>query len=77
MHIISEPCPENHYLGEHAELILSSLYGYVEDYKCVRVASTGKRFLVEDEIVWSLIAACGAYCGQAACDVDLGFKVEV
>jgi hypothetical protein len=150
MHIISEPCPENHYLGEHAELILSSLFrmtgrhlvdpeqsdteryrslfeapscvvthdteadpvfnygnrtalalfemkweaftslpsrfsaeqqvreererllarvaehGYIEDYKGVRVAATGKRFLVEDAIVWNLIDARNAYCGQAA-----------
>lgn len=147
---ISEPCPENKYLGEHAELILSSLfrmtgrdlvdpalsgkdryrslfeapfgvvshnteadpvfnygnkvalelfemkwidfvnlpsrfsaeqqirgerqqllarvteYGFIEDYKGVRISSSGKRFLVEDSTVWNLIDENGTYRGQAA-----------
>ncbi|WP_156777125.1 MEKHLA domain-containing protein [Nitrococcus mobilis] len=147
---ISKPCPENDYLGEHAELILSSLfrmtgrnlvdptlsdkdryrslfeapfaivshntevdpvfnygnkialelfemkwvdfvnlpsrisaeqqireerqqllarvtkYGFIEDYKGVRISSSGKRFLVEDSIVWNMIDQNGTYRGQAA-----------
>jgi hypothetical protein len=150
MQIISVPCPENDYLGGHAELIISSLYrltgrdlvdpelsdkdryrllfeapfcivshnteadpvfnyankadldlfemnwneftnmpsrlsaepqireererllahvneyGFIDDYKGVRVSSTGKRFLVEDAIVWNLIDETGNYLGQAA-----------
>ena len=41
-------------------------YGYIEDYKGVRVSSSGKRFLVEDSIVWNMIDENGAYRGQAA-----------
>jgi len=147
---ISEPSPENDYLGKHAELILSSLFrmtgrnlvdpdlpdkdryrslfeapfcvvshnteadpvfnygnkaalelfemnwddftslpsrlsaeqeireerekllarvaerGFIEDYKGIRVSSSGKRFLVEDSIVWNMIDENGAYRGQAA-----------
>jgi hypothetical protein len=150
MQITSEPCPENNYLGEHAELILSSLFrmtgrnlvdsdlsckdryrllfeapfcvvshnteadpvfnygnkaalelfemtwnkftslpsrfsaeqqnreerqkllarvtehGFIEDYKGVRISSSGKRFLVEDSIVWNMMDENGAYRGQAA-----------
>jgi hypothetical protein len=150
MHKISEPAPENDYLGEHAELILSSLFrmtgrnlvdpglpdkdrykalfealfcvvshnteadpifnygnkaalelfeiswaeftrlpsrlsaeqqnreerekllarvsehGFIDDYRGVRVSSSGKRFLVEDAIVWNLIDENGIYRGQAA-----------
>ena len=150
MHIISEPCPENHYLGEHAQLILSSLFrltarhlvdpecsaydryrslyeapfcvvshnteadpvfnyankaalqlfemkwheftkmpsrlsaepqlreererllarvteqGFIDDYTGVRISASGRRFFVEDAIVWNLIDENGAYHGQAA-----------
>lgn len=150
MQTFSEPCTENNYLGEHAELILSSLFrltgrnlidpelsandryrslfeasfcvvshnteadpvfnyankaalqlfemkwdeftstpsrlsaeqqlreererllarvteqGFIDDYKGVRVSATGRRFLVEDAIVWNLIDENGAYHGQAA-----------
>jgi len=150
MNIISEPCPENNFHGEHAELILSSLvgmtgrnlvdpkqsdkeryrslfeapfgvvshnteadpvfnygnkvalelfemkwdefiklpsrlsaeqqireerkkllarvteFGYIEGYKGVRVSYSGKRFFVEDSIVWNLIDENGIYRGQAA-----------
>jgi len=41
-------------------------YGYIEDYKGVRVSSSGKRFLVEDSIVWNMIDENGTYRGQAA-----------
>lgn len=147
---ITKPCPENDYLGEHAELILASLfrltgrnlvdpaladkdryrslfeapsavvshnteadpvfnygnkvalelfemewvdfislpsrfsaeqqireerqrllarvteYGFIENYKGVRISSSGKRFLVEDSIVWNMVDENGIYRGQAA-----------
>ena len=150
MQEIIEPCPENDYLGEHAELILSSHFrimgrnlinpelsskdryrllfespfcvvshntdsdpvfnygnktalklfemkwvdfirlpsrlsaeqqareerakllervtqdGFIEDYKGIRISSSGKRFMVEDSVVWNLIDNYGSYCGQAA-----------
>lgn len=150
MQQISSPCPDNNFLGEHAELILSSLlrmtgrnlvdpahsdkdryrslfeapfcvvshnteadpvfnygnrvalnlfemewdaftklpsrlsaepqirdererllvrvkqYGFIDDYKGVRVSSSGKRFFVEESIVWNMMDANGTYRGQAA-----------
>ena len=150
MQIIDEPSPENDYLGEHAELVLSSLFrmtgrhlvdpeqdakeryrllfeapfcvvshnteadpvfnygnktalklfemswqdftalpsrfsaeqqnreerqrllarvtehGFIEDYRGVRISSSGRRFLVEDSIVWNMVDENGAYRGQAA-----------
>jgi hypothetical protein len=41
-------------------------YGFIDDYKGVRVSSSGKRFLVEDAIVWNMTDENGIYCGQAA-----------
>ena len=40
--------------------------GYIDDYRGVRVSSSGKRFLVEKAIVWNLIDSEGRYQGQAA-----------
>jgi hypothetical protein len=40
--------------------------GYVDDYAGIRISSTGKRFRIEQAIVWNLTNATGAYCGQAA-----------
>ncbi len=41
-------------------------FGFIDDYKGVRVSSSGKRFLVEDAIVWNLIDEAGTHHGQAA-----------
>lgn len=43
-----------------------SEYGYIDGYKGVRVSSTGKRFMVEDAIVWNMMDEEGIYRGQAA-----------
>jgi hypothetical protein len=53
---------------EEREKLLARVrkYGFIEDYKGVRVSSSGKRFLVEDSIVWNLIDENGTYRGQAA-----------
>ena len=40
--------------------------GYVDDYKGVRVSSSGRRFMVENAIVWNLIDEKGKKRGQAA-----------
>lgn len=40
--------------------------GYIDDYKGVRISSTGKRFVVEEAIVWNLLDDEGIYRGQAA-----------
>jgi len=40
--------------------------GYVDDYRGIRISSTGKRFQIEQAIVWNLIGPAGEYLGQAA-----------
>ena len=40
--------------------------GFIDNYKGVRVSSTGKRFFVEDAVVWNMIDEKGDYCGQGA-----------
>lgn len=40
--------------------------GYVDDYAGVRISATGKRFRIEQAIVWNLTDAAGNLRGQAA-----------
>lgn len=40
--------------------------GYVNDYRGIRISSTGKRFLIEQATVWNLVDADGNPQGQAA-----------
>ena len=40
--------------------------GYVNDYRGIRVSSTGKRFLIEQATVWNLVDGEGNPMGQAA-----------
>lgn len=40
--------------------------GFIDDYKGVRISGTGKRFLVEQAIVWNVVGAEGEQVGQAA-----------
>lgn len=40
--------------------------GYVDDYQGIRISSTGRRFRIEQAIVWNLVDAAGAFRGQAA-----------
>ncbi len=41
-------------------------FGFIDDYQGVRVSASGKRFRVEDSMVWNLTDEDGAYRGQAA-----------
>ncbi|KWF66837.1 MEKHLA domain-containing protein [Burkholderia multivorans] len=41
-------------------------YGFVSDYRGVRVTKSGKRFWIEQATVWQLIDATGVVRGQAA-----------
>jgi len=41
-------------------------HGFIEDYRGVRISSSGRRFLVEDSIVWNMLDENGGYRGQAA-----------
>lgn len=40
--------------------------GFINDYSGIRIASTGKRFLINQALVWNLVNNQGCYCGQAA-----------
>lgn len=40
--------------------------GYIDDYRGIRISSTGIRFWIEDATVWNLIDDKGDYLGQAA-----------
>ena len=40
--------------------------GYIENYRGVRISNSGRRFLIENAIVWSVIDKAGHRLGQAA-----------
>lgn len=40
--------------------------GYVDDYRGIRISATGRRFEIQQAIVWNVIDATGAHLGQAA-----------
>jgi len=40
--------------------------GYVDDYSGVRIAASGRRFMIEAATVWNLIDEAGSHRGQAA-----------
>ena len=40
--------------------------GFVDDYRGVRIATTGQRFLIERATVWNLVDETGERVGQAA-----------
>lgn len=40
--------------------------GYITDYSGIRISKTGRRFLVDQATVWTILDNCGCGCGQAA-----------
>jgi len=44
----------------------AKLTGYFDGYRGVRVSSTGRRFLVEQALIWNVIDPAGKPIGQAA-----------
>ncbi len=40
--------------------------GYINDYRGIRISSTGKRFWIEDVILWTVLDELNQPCGQAA-----------
>ena len=52
---------------ERARLLERTLRdGYVDDYAGIRISRTGRRFRIEQAIVWNLVDAAGTHHGQAA-----------
>ena len=59
---------------ERARLLeRTSRDGFVDDYRGVRIASTGRRFLIEKATVWNLVNKIGERVGQAATFSDWVF----
>jgi hypothetical protein len=53
--------------GERARLLARvTRDGFIDDYAGVRIAANGRRFRIEQAVVWNLIDAAGACHGQAA-----------
>lgn len=62
---------------ERARLLeRTSRDGFVDDYRGIRIASTGRRFLIEKAIVWNLVNDQGDRVGQAATFSDWVFLDE-
>jgi len=40
--------------------------GYIDTYRGVRISGTGRRFLVENALVWNVLDSRGQRIGQAA-----------
>jgi MEKHLA domain len=40
--------------------------GYIETYRGVRISGTGRRFLVENALIWNVLDSRGQRVGQAA-----------
>ena len=40
--------------------------GFVHDYRVIRISCTGKRFLIEQAIIWNLLDDDGIRVGKAA-----------
>jgi hypothetical protein len=47
-------------------LATAAQQGYLTDYEGVRVSKAGKRFLIQQAIIWKVLDADGSVCGQAA-----------
>ena len=62
---------------ERARLLERTLRdGFVDDYRGIRIASSGRRFLIEKAIVWNLVNDAGDRVGQAATFSDWVFLDE-
>jgi hypothetical protein len=52
---------------ERAQLLAeTSLHGFVDGYRGIRISRTGRRFLIERATVWNLVDRQQVYRGQAA-----------
>lgn len=61
--LTAEPMHRN----ERAQLMTRAARdGFVDDYRGIRISSSGKRFLIERAIIWNLVDPDGQRVGQAA-----------
>jgi hypothetical protein len=56
-------------LREEREHLLTTVAakGFIDNYSGVRIAKSGKRFLIQQAVVWNVYDPSGNYYGQAAC----------
>ncbi len=47
-------------------LAAAATKGYIDNYSGIRISSTGKRFQIEDVILWNVLDEQNQRCGQAA-----------
>lgn len=56
---------------ERAQLMTRAVRdGFVDDYRGIRITGSGRRFLIEQAIIWNLIDSNGQRVGQAATFAD-------
>ena len=53
---------------EERELFMTRVKrdGFVTGYEGIRISKSGKRFRIEDALIWNIIDEKGSVCGQAA-----------
>jgi hypothetical protein len=52
---------------ERARLLArAAANGFIDDYAGVRISKNGRRFQIENVVIWNLTDVQGAFCGQAA-----------
>ena len=56
-------------LREERQALLDRVtrHGFIDDYSGVRISAKGRRFRIEQAVVWNLIGPDGIVHGQAAC----------
>ncbi|PPD24402.1 MAG: MEKHLA domain-containing protein [Methylobacter sp.] len=57
----------------NAMLAKVAKFGYIDDYSGVRIAKNGRRFRINNAVVWNLLDPADVYQGQAACITDWVF----
>lgn len=58
---------ESSYQGERQQMLIQvAKQGFVQNYRGVRYSKTGKRFLMKQATVWTVLDSEGQHCGQAA-----------
>ena len=66
-HLPSRKSAEAPLRGERQALLNRvSAYGFIDDYAGIRISTKGRRFRIENAVVWNLIDAEGIRHGQAA-----------
>jgi MEKHLA domain len=68
--LISLPSRQTAETSEQADrerlLAIVAGQGYIDNYRGIRTTKSGRRFLIEQAIVWNLLDEKNAYYGQAA-----------